>query len=84
VRVWQQGYGGASCLKSSSSEGGTSVAYSFQVGLMVVLLVSALVLTGVVGYLGFRITEFRKEQQTSFSSAYTGQTDGTEMVNRPF
>ena len=56
--------------------------------MLVVLLLAAVVLTGMVGYLGYRITEFRKEQMTSYSNNY-GQSDftGTEMVegaSRPF
>lgn len=80
-----QGYGGNACLKSGGSDDGGSAIYSLQVALMVVLLVAALILTGFVGYLGYRITQFRKEQMTSYSGAYGGGgVDGTEMVNRPF
>jgi hypothetical protein len=83
-----QGYGGPSCLKSSgSSDDGGSAVYSLQIALLVVLLIAAVILTGFVGYLGFRITEFRKEQMTSYNSGYMGgQADfqGTEMTGRPF
>lgn len=81
-----QGYGGAACDKKSSSSdstGTTSAAYSVQIALLVILLLAAVVLTGFVGYLAYRITEFRKEQATSYSSNYAssrGDFMGSEMV----
>jgi len=50
---------------------------------MIILLLTALVLTGFVGYLAYRITQFRKEQMNSFTSNYTvdrGDFMGSEMV----
>jgi len=82
-----KGYGGDSCLRDTSSEDDGSAVYSLQVALLVVLLVTAAVLTGFVGYLGFRITEFRKEQLMNSYSNYgedSGNFQGTEMVDRPF
>ncbi len=72
------GYGGDSCTPSSSSNGGSSSGLSVQIGLMSTLLVIALVLIGVMGYMSYRINNFRKEQQ------YAALNQGTEMVDRPF
>ncbi len=79
-----QGYGGKACTPggTSSSSSGVDV-YSIQLAFMIILLLAALVLTGFVGFLALRITQFRKEQMTSYRSNYmSGQGDfmGSEMV----
>lgn len=45
---------------------------------MATLLVIALALIAVMGYMSYRINNFRKEQQ------YSELHHGTEMVDRPF
>ena len=46
---------------------------------MVSLLIVALALIGVIGYLSYQISTFRKQQQYSQLPM-----SGTEMVERPF
>lgn len=72
------GYGGNACTSSSSSSGSSTNGLSVQIGLMATLLVIALVLIAVMGYMSYRINNFRKEQQ------YSALHSGTEMVDRPF
>lgn len=58
------GYSGDDCTSSSSS----SSAYdglTVQVALMSTLLAIAIVLVGIVAYLAYRVSEFRKMQQYS-------------------
>jgi len=81
--LFVQGYGGAACTPQSSSSSGGVDVYSVQLAFMIILLITALVLTGFVGYLAFRITQFRKEQMSSFNSSYAGGRGdfmGSEMV----
>jgi hypothetical protein len=67
-----------------------SYGYEIEIAFLVILLLAAVVLTGFVGYLAFRITEFRKEQLIASYSGYNGGGDagtysdfhGSEMVNR--
>jgi len=82
------GYGGKSCEKKSStsntSGGGGNLAagdYSVEIGLLVVLLLAALILTLLVAYMAFRITEFRKEQLSSYAALQRNEFTGTEMVD---
>mmetsp|Transcript_41280 Transcript_41280/g.71521 ORF Transcript_41280/g.71521 Transcript_41280/m.71521 type:complete len:303 (-) Transcript_41280:990-1898(-) len=78
-----KGYGGAACTPSSSSSSSGVDVYSIQLAFMIILLLTALVLTGFVGYLAYRITQFRKDQMNSFTSNYTvdrGDFMGSEMV----
>lgn len=88
------GYGGDSCSDkvSSSSSGGSSSTtsqYSAEIYLMVFLLIVALVLVGFVGFLAYRVGEFRKEQTYSNLSMSSSHGMGsshmgggeTEMTN---
>jgi hypothetical protein len=74
-----QGYYGDSCSSttnpSSSSSSGSTDGHSTQVGLLITLLILALGLLGVVGFMVYRITLYRKEQ-----AEYSSLPGGTELV----
>lgn len=74
-----QGYGGSDCGSKTSSTSTSYNGLSVQIGLMVTLLLVALGLIGVIGFLSYRIGTFRKSQQYSQLPM-----SGTEMVERPF
>eukprot|EP01040_Poterioochromonas_malhamensis_P008607 gene8607-9313_t len=72
------GYGGAACDQgASSNSNNTYDGYSVQLGLLITLLILALVLTGGVVYLAYRVAEFRK---TQINSHYTSLPGESEMV----
>lgn len=71
------GYGGDACADAESSFVAGSSMYSLQMGLLVTLLLVALALVGVVGYLAYRVSTFRKHQYHDL--AYP---PATEMVDR--
>jgi hypothetical protein len=74
-----QGYYGDDCSSQTMAE--SYDGYSVQVTLLVILLLVSLGLTGVVGLMIFKITEYRKEQATL---AMPGSTHGlvAEMVEQ--
>lgn len=57
------GWYGADCSETTPASGSSYDGFSVQVGLLVVLLLVTLGLTGVVGLMVFRINEYRQEQQ---------------------
>ena len=61
------GWYGENCAETSPPSGSSYDGYSVQVGLLVVLLLVTLGLTGVVGLMVYRINEYRKEQQMADS-----------------
>ena len=74
------GYGGSSCSESASSAAQTSSTYdgySVQLGLLITLLIIAVGLTTVVGFLVYRVTMLRKQHA---SSDYSSLPVGSEMV----
>lgn len=77
------GYSGSACnVKGSSTTSTTYDGYSVQLGLLITLLLLALVLTGGVVYLAYRVAEFRKEQISSnYSSLPSGDTEMVETVH---
>ena len=73
------GYGGDDCSQKVKS--GTVGAYdghSVQLGLMVTLIVLTVLLIGVVGYMYFKIKDYRREQQ--MGSSYSSHSMHAEMV----
>ena len=59
------GYSGDDCAGHSSSSSDSYDGLGVQIGLLSGLLVVALILVGIVGYLAYRVSEFRKMQQYS-------------------
>ena len=74
-----KGYSGNDC--ATEGEAGTYDGYSVQVALLVILLLVSLGLTGVIGMMIYKITEYRKEQATL---AMPGSSHGlvAEMVEQ--
>jgi hypothetical protein len=66
------GYYGDDCSETTSPKSSSYDGFSVQLGLLVVLLIITLGLTGVVGLMVYRINEYRKEQQDS--NALGGQS----------
>jgi hypothetical protein len=58
------GYSGTSCSQKTSSTEGYSHLHA-EVAIMIFLLIIAVVLVGFVGFLAYRVTEFRKQQAYS-------------------
>lgn len=83
------GYSGASCnvkgdatsSSSSSSSNSGQPDYSTEIYLMIFLLLVALVLVAFVGYLAYRVGEFRKEQ--AYASLPMSAAE-TEMTSQNF
>jgi hypothetical protein len=71
-----EGYSGKDC--STKGNSATYDGFSVQMGLLITLLIIALILVGAVGFLAYKVTEFRKVQQYSSYSSLPG----TEMVER--
>ena len=65
------GYSGNDCstyvATALAGSAGASAMYSVQVGLLVILLLIAMGLIGVVGFMVLKITKYRKEQADSYS-----------------
>jgi len=57
---------------------GSYDGHSVQLGLLITLLILTVGLLGVVGYMVFRITEFRKQQVDEYATLSGGS--GAEMV----
>jgi hypothetical protein len=74
-----QGYSGDDCATEGETE--SYDGYSVQVALLVVLLLVSLGLTGVIGLMIYKITEYRKEQA---ALAMPGSSHGlvAEMVEQ--
>ncbi len=73
------GYSGADCSSKVVSSGtSTYDGHSVQVGLMVVLIILTVLLISVVGYMYFKIKDYRKEQQ--YGSEYSSHSMHAEMV----
>lgn len=82
------GYSGSDCSSFVSLAVKTSMAYQVQVGLLVVLLLIALGLIAVVGYMVLQITKYRKEQAESYqmlaSQSEHGPVGGGMMEMQTF
>jgi hypothetical protein len=70
-----EGYSGDNCATRSTSSSPYD-GLSVQLGLMATLLVVALILIGVMGYMAYRIKGFREEQK------YGSLSTGMEMVDQ--
>lgn len=81
-----EGYTGNSCEPiSTSSNTGSISGHSVQVGFLIALVIMVVVLLATVGYLAYRIVEFRKDQNNSYSALFNDASShgrGTEMTNR--
>lgn len=70
-----EGYYGSSCSETSVATVQTYDGYSVQLGLLITLLLVALALVGAVGYLVYRLTQFKKQ-----TNEYGAVNSGAEMV----
>lgn len=82
------GHYGSSCGSTSASANsataggsGSYDGHSVQLGLLITLLILTVGLLGVVGYMVFRITEFRKQQVDEYASLSGSGTEMVETVN---
>ncbi len=77
-----EGYGGSDCSSKIAVAGSSQYdGYSVQLGLMVILVVLTVLLIGVVGYMYFKIADYRREQQFSaVASSYSSHGLHAEMV----
>lgn len=71
-----EGFEGADCMLAKVVGGAHSGVYQVQVGLLVVLLVVAVGLIAVVGFMVYKITSYRKEQAETYSRLHTASTHG--------
>ena len=70
-----EGHYGSSCSETSLPVLKTYDGFSVQLGLLITLLIIALALVGVVGFLVYRLTLFKKA-----SNEYGALSNGSEMV----
>lgn len=71
-----EGFEGAACMPAKVASDAQSGVYRVQVGLLVTLLVVAVGLIAVVGYMVYKITAYRKEQADTYSRLHTASTHG--------
>ncbi len=75
------GYQGSSCQNKATEEE-TYDGFSMQLGLLIVLLLVVLVLVGGVVYMGWQVTEMRKQQTSAhYSSLSGGENEMVETVS---